>query len=243
MVNDLSVMKLTAFFQFHGALNDFLSSAKKNTTILWQLNEPSSIKDAIEALGIPHPEVFKITVNNIDVDFKYLLKTSDRVEVFPYEGPIDYIGIETRFILDVHLGKLAKNLRMLGIDTLYRNDYAEKQIVQIASNGNLIVLTRDKILLKHAAIRYGYCLRSNKLVEQLNEVITRFGLKEKIKPFTRCLECNGLIVAVAKDLVAEKVPEKSRQYYEEFFQCNDCRRIYWKGTHYERMKMRIERIE
>jgi hypothetical protein len=229
-------MKLAASFHFHGSLNDFLSSSKKNILFSYQLNEASTIKDAIEALGAPHPEVFKIVVNDMAVDFRYRLKSGDSVEVHPYDEPVDYPGIDMHFVLDVHLGKLARDLRILGIDTLYQNDYTEKQIVQIATNEGRIILTRDKSLLKHASIRYGYCLRSDVPNEQLLELIRRFALKDWFKPFTRCLACNGIIRSVNKEVVAEQVPEKSRQYYHEFCQCEDCKRVYWKGSHYERMK-------
>ena len=142
---------------------------------------------------------------------------------------------EPKFILDVHLGKLARYLRMLGFDTLYENDYTDPEIVNIAKIEKRAVLTRDTELLKIKAIEKGYLIKSKNHLEQLAEVILRFDLASKIRPFSRCMVCNGVVVKVEKEAVIGKLLPKTRQYYEEFFQCNSCERVYWKGSHYIKM--------
>jgi len=145
-----------------------------------------------------------------------------------------------KFILDVHLGKLAKYLRMLGLDTLYENDLTDPEIVKIAGERKLVVLTRDSELLKIKAVRDGYLIRSKNPVEQLAEVISQYDLYSKIKPFSRCMVCNGIIKKVAKESVADKLLPKTKLYYEEFYQCKSCEKIYWKGSHYFKMKGFLE---
>jgi len=143
---------------------------------------------------------------------------------------------EPKFILDVHLGKLARYLRMLGFDTLYENDYTDPEIVNIAKAEKRAVLTRDAELLKTKAIEEGYLINSKNYLEQLAEVIFRYDLSSKLKPFSRCMVCNGIIEKAAKEAVIDKLLPKTRQYYEEFYQCKSCERIYWKGSHYIKMQ-------
>lgn len=203
------------------------------------------MKDAIEAMGVPHPEVDVVLVNDVPASFFYLLLERDRVEVYPARSHVSWpesysFGVldpaPDKFILDVHLGKLAKALRMLGFDTLYRNDYTDRAIAQVAAEEERVVLTRDVGLLKQKVIRWGYWLRSQHLAEQLTEVIRHFQLKPGMKPFERCLACNGKVVPVSKESVVDALPPKTKRYFNEFFQCPSCQRVYWKGSHYDRMQ-------
>ncbi len=198
----------------------------------------------IEAIAVPHAEIREVLVNGKAVSFSHRLQREDRVEVYPYDGREELLlqGIgDLKFVLDVLLGTLAKSLRMLGFDTLYENTFTDKAIAGIAEAEQRIVLTRDVNLLKNKIIPIGYWLRSQHTEEQLAEVIRRFRLVDHIKPFTRCMVCNGLIVAVPKDAVLEQLPPKTRLYFEEFYQCTNCLRVYWKGSHYERMQELIKR--
>ena len=147
---------------------------------------------------------------------------------------------EPKFILDVHLGKLARYLRMLGFDTLYENDYSDPEIVRIAKSEKRNVLTRDVELLKIKAVKHGYPVSSKNPLEQLAEVILHFDLSSKLKPFSRCMACNGKIEKVAKETIIDKLLPKTKQYYEEFYQCLSCERVYWKGSHHLKMKKFIE---
>jgi hypothetical protein len=238
-------------FRFHDSLNDFLLPLKRNTWIEYIFNDTPAIKHAIESIGIPHPEVDLIIINGAPVDFKYPLRDKDIVEVYPVfsagdlaeTGALNRPFFYEKFILDVHLGKLAKILRLFGFDTYYKNDYDDKTIVQIAETEKRTVLTRDVNLLKHKSITIGYWLRSQFAEEQLKEVIRRFRLKAKFKPFERCVECNGKIIKIEKSAVLDKLLPKTILYYNDFFQCICCKRIYWRGSHYEQMQQYIERMQ
>lgn len=246
-------MDKSAKFCFYGPLNDFIqASGRDKTWISYTFKETPAIKDAIEAIGIPHPEVGAILSNNKAVGFMHPLHDLDEVEVFPYgHTPVlpqgytltsPYTGTE-RFVLDVHLGKLARSLRMLGFDTLYENNYSDKAIAEIAEKDARVVLTRDIGLLKQKMVQWGYWLRSQRSEEQLAEVIRYYKLRPKFRPLTRCLACNGIIEKTSKESVWDQLPPKTRQYYHEFYQCSSCRRVYWKGSHYERMQAFIRAIE
>jgi uncharacterized protein len=243
-------MQYSATFCFHKSLNDFLPPSLKGSVIRYNFNGAPAIKDAIEAIGIPHTEVDRIVVDNRPVGFYYLLGNNNEVRVFPFdesaEASQDKPSIkpgQVRFILDVHLGKLAKSLRMLGLDTIYENNLSDKTIAEIAASEERIVLTRDVGLLKHKAITYGYWLRSQNSDEQLSEVIKRYNLSSQAKPFTKCIACNGDIKQVSKDHVLEMLPPKTKDYFNEFFQCKNCNRVYWKGSHYERMIEFIKQLK
>jgi uncharacterized protein len=238
-------MQYSASFFFKGELEDFLNMSEKNNVISYHFNEHPSIKDAIEAIGIPHTEVDTIIVNGFTVNFNYLLKNNDEVRVHPYRKASlsRQLKDAPKFILDVHLGKLARLVRLLGFDACYQNNYTDKQIVELAITGSRIVLTRDVGLLKHKALQYGYWLRSQYAEEQLAEVIKRYDLIDDIKPFTRCIACNGKIVAVSKENVLDIIPPKTKQYFNEFYKCVECNRVYWKGSHYERMQQFIDDLK
>lgn len=238
-------MNNRACFRFYGSLNDFLPAAKKDSWFSYYFKGNPALKDAIEAIGIPHPEVFAILVNRVAVGFFQPLQAQQLVEVYPAEItpvlPEDYLlkdkhPVVQRFILDVHLGKLAKALRMLGFDCRYENEQSDQAIASIAEKENRIVLTRDIGLLKRKVIRRGYWLRSQKLKEQLEEVILYFNLQNSCSPFSRCLACNGRIGKVAKESVSNNLPPQTKKHFNEFFQCFSCRQVYWKGSHYERMQ-------
>ncbi|GAA4320709.1 Mut7-C RNAse domain-containing protein [Flaviaesturariibacter amylovorans] len=197
-----------------------------------------TIKDAIEALGVPHVEAGTLLVNGTGARFSDPLQPGHELQVFPDDAPLP----APRFVLDVHLGSLARALRLLGFDCLYENDYSDPQIAAIAAAEQRAVLTRDIGLLKHGKVRWGYWLRSQHSEEQLAEVIGRYRLQDAIAPFRRCLSCNGAIAAVAEADVRALIPPRVLGFQKEYFQCAHCGKVYWKGTHYQRMKAFIERV-
>lgn len=243
-------MTKTACFQFFLSLNDFLSLNYKDKLVNYNFTGNPAVKDAVEANGIPHTEVDIIVVNGSPVNFFYKLQNNDTAGVYPVNANPALIKnysltpafiYPLRFIADVQLGKLARGLRILGIDTIYHNDYSNKFIVKIAEKEQRIVLTRDIGLLKHKSIKWGYWLRSQMAEKQLEEVVTRFGLSTNTALFERCLVCNGKIEAVVKETVLEKLPPKTIAFFNEFFQCSLCKRAYWKGSHYENMLEMVKR--
>jgi uncharacterized protein len=240
-----------AYFRFYAELNDFLSSQKKQIKIAHFFTERASIKDMIESLGVPHPEVDGIEVNGTSVDFSYIVQDGDIINVYPISAidrgtssisvrpkPLSII----RFVLDIHLGKLATSLRLLGFDTLYRNDYEDEELAHISSTQNRILLTRDRGLLMRSVVMYGYYVRNTNPQKQIVELIQRFNLYQLISPFQRCLRCNGLLESVSKESIVNQLSETVRLYNDEFHRCQNCNQIYWKGSHYERLQQFIDLV-
>jgi len=240
-----------AIFRFYAELNDFLPQSRRQTTFKHCFNGGPAVKDTIESLGVPHTEVDLILVDGEPVGFDHLLQDGDRVSVYPRFVTLDLGGIQRlrpeplrhkRFVLDIHLGKLANYLRMLGVDTLYRNDYADATLAEISRREKRVLLTRDRGLLKRSAVTYGYCVRSTRPREQLQEVVSRYALQETARPFSRCIRCNGMLEHVEKDEVEEDLPPLARSYYDVFRRCRDCHQYYWRGSHFGRMQRFIEGV-
>jgi uncharacterized protein len=240
-----------AYFYFHAELNYFLPRHHKQVKISHFFEEKASIKDMIESLGVPHPEVDFINVNGEYVNFSYIVSDGDTINVYPISTrsliipsvsvlpkPLSII----RFVLDIHLGKLATSLRLLGFDTLYRNDYEDEKLAQISYSQERILLTRDKGLLMRSLVTHGYYVRNTNPEQQTIEVLQRFDLFEFISPFKRCLRCNGLLEPVDKQSIIDQLPETVRSQIDKFQSCQDCDRIYWQGSHYERLQQFIDRV-
>jgi uncharacterized protein with PIN domain len=237
--------------RFYAELGDFLPPDRRGVTIEYALNEHASVKHVIEALGVPHTEVDLVLVNGESVDFSYLVQDGDRISVYPVFESLDIAPLvrvrprplrEPRFVLDTHLGKLAAYLRMLGFDTLYRNDYGDETLARLSHGERRILLTRDRGLLKRSIVTHGYHVRETSPERQLVEILRRFDLFRLIAPFRRCMRCNGLLEPVRKDAIADRLEPKTRRYYDEFAICRTCDRIYWKGSHYRDMHRRIEQL-
>ncbi|PSR16475.1 twitching motility protein PilT [filamentous cyanobacterium CCP3] len=238
-------------FQFYAELNDFLASDRRQVAFTHWLNEPASVKDAIEALGVPHPEVDLILVNGESVGFDYLTQSGDRIHVYPHSKAAEITSPslvrpdplpQPAFVLDVHLGKLATYLRLLGFNTLYRNDYEDDELAHISSQQQRILLTQDRGLLKRSMVTYGYSVRSHVPEDQAKEVLDRFDLRGAVAPLVRCPRCNGELVAVDKAEIAGRIPPLTRLHYDEFSRCQSCGQIYWKGAHYERIQQLVDRV-
>lgn len=240
-----------AEFRFYGELNDFLSPRQRQRPLIYHFSGHPGIKDPIEVLGIPHTEVEMIVVNGQPVGFNYQLQAGDRVAVYPAFKNRDFalsvklrenISLNPRFVLDVNLGKLAKFMRLLGFDSLYRNDYRDKDVVNIAVSEQRVVLTRDRRLLYVKNVSHGYWVREVKAENQIAEILNRFDLYDSVHPFIRCLACNGILEPVAKEEILHRLEPKTRLYHEIFSRCIDCRRIYWKGSHMENMLQRFAHL-
>jgi hypothetical protein len=244
-------MPKTIAIRFYEELNDFLPQNKKKVTFTHTFHGNMPVKDVIESLGVPHTEIDLILLNGESVGFKSKPENGDFVSVYPVFESLDISGItklrpeplrHLKFILDVHLGKLAKYLRMLGFDSLYQNNFEDDEIIEISVKEKRIILTRDLGILKNSKVTHGYWIRSQKPKEQLNEVVKRFDLAKKIEPLNRCIECNGQIVMVEKDLIAGLLKPKTRKYYHEFFQCSNCKKVYWEGSHFNKMLSNINSL-
>ena len=226
-----------ATFIFFGRLNDFLPRDRRNQTLLVSFRGRQTLKHMAESLGVPHPEIGRALVNGQERALDAITADGDRVEFHPIPNGLPG---EPRFILDIHLGRLAAYLRMLGFDCLYQNDYDDEELAELAQKERRILLSRDRRLLMRKMISSGYCLRSLDPIEQLSEVIERFDLFKQIVPFHRCLRCNHPLVPVAKEDILDRLEPLTRLYFDEFQICPACRQIYWKGSHYEQMNRLIE---
>jgi len=239
-----------ANFRFYEELNDFLPQKWKKTDFSYPISPNATIKDTIEAIGVPHTEVDLILINGHSVDFGYRLRNADRVSVYPIFETLNISNVTAlrpdplriiRFILDVQLGKLARLLRMFGFDTLYENDYTDTDIVRIAMETERIILTRDIGILKRKRVLRGYWVRSVHAEEQIREVLNHFQLENQLAPFKRCIQCNTFLVPVSKENILERLPLHIQQTFNEFQHCPRCDKIYWKGSHYERMVAKISK--
>lgn len=238
----------TISIRFYAELNDFLPYRMRQRANEQGVDRAAAIKDVVEALGVPHTEVDLILANGKPVDFAYTPQEGDRVSVYPVFESLDISGLERlrpvplrepRFVLDVHLGRLAAYLRLLGFDALYANDYDDPTLARISRDERRILLTRDRGLLKRTTVTHGYYVRETSPQRQMAEVVRRFDLAGALAPFTRCLRCNGLLVPVTKETVLDRLPERVRAAQEAFWQCGSCGQVYWQGTHHARMQRLI----
>lgn len=241
-----------AILRFYEELNDFLPAKFRKAAIEYRFRDNPSIKDVIEAHHVPHTEVDLVIANGESVGFAYHLKDGDHVSVYPtYEG-IDIRSIvklrpnplrRTAFILDVHLGTLAARLRMIGMDTVFGPQFDDKQIIEQALAEHRIILTRDRGLLQHRAVTHGYCVRSDDVNRQTIEVIRRFDLRDCIRPFTRCIRCNGNLNPVSKANILDRLQPLTRKHYHHFAICDVCGNVYWKGSHHEKLMQVVEWVQ
>jgi uncharacterized protein with PIN domain len=240
----------SASFRFHAELRDLLEQGAEDGIVPYRFNGTPAVKDAVEAIGVPHVEVERIEIEGIPVGFEQRLGDGDRIDVFPASMPGSRAsGIalrpplagRPRFVLDGHLGTLARRLRLLGFDAVYRNEIDDAEVVEISVAEGRIALSRDRGLLKRGRLQYGYCLRSEQTARQLDELTARYDLRAHARPFSRCIACNGRLQPVDKQAVLERLPERTRREHDEFRRCDGCGKLYWRGSHYGRLLARVER--
>jgi len=238
--------------RFYEELNDFLPTDQCRTDFTHELKQARSVKDLVESIGVPHTEIDLIIVDGESVDFDHLVQNGEHISVYPVFRSLDISALkrcqpeplrEPQFVLDAHLGRLAAYLRMLGFDSLYRNDYNDPDLANISASEHRILLTCDRQLLMRKQVSYGYFVRARQPQQQLLEILTRFDLGHYQKPFTRCMHCNGTTQPVKKEEIEAKLQPRTKKYYNEFFQCQACKRIYWKGSHYLKMQAMLNRIK
>lgn len=239
-----------ATFRFYEELNDFLPAPCRKRDIGVEIDRARSVKDAIESLGVPHPEVDLVIVDGESVGFEHLLRGGERVAVYPMFELLDVAPLQRlrprplrdpRFIADAQLGKLARHLRMAGFDVLYEAHADDAAIVACAAASRRTILTRDKGLLRMRNVERGYFVRSDAADVQLAEVIGALQLEGTLRPFTRCRECNELLEDLPRDALPDSVPPAIRTLYDAFKRCPRCMRPYWPGSHYARMSGLLER--
>jgi len=241
------------FLRFYEELNDFLPLKWRKVEFDYPLIGHPAIKDVIEAAGVPHPEVDLILVNHVSVSFAYRVQPGDHISVYPMFEAFDITPItrlrpcplrEPKFVADVHLGKLAVYLRFAGFDTIYRRHCDDAKLARISADERRILLTRDRELLKRRIITHGYYLRSTNPKTQLQEVLHRFQL---IIPqpiaLQRCTCCNTRLEAVEKAAILDRLPPGIQREYDEFFRCSQCDKIYWRGSHFQRISQMLYHVQ
>ncbi len=233
---------------FYGDLSFFLKPQTQQ--IERRLSERTSVKDAIEACGVPHTEVDLILVDGDPVDFAHVLSHESAIDVYPIDSKRQTLFPKDRlqalqihkFVADGHLGKLVRDLRLLGIDVAYDSAAEDRQLVAAAVERERALLTRDRRLLMHGAVRHGYYLRSQYPLEQTVEVLRRFELLPAINPFSRCLRCNAFLEPVPKERVIDRLEPLTKIHYQNFRRCSACGQVYWAGSHFEKLEARVAKL-
>lgn len=231
-----------------GSLRDFLKNKQQKSSplnITFELNP--SVKDLIESRGIPHTAIFKLEVNGRERSFDYNVREGDEITPYPFEKVDattldDIFSSPSKFVLDVHLGKLAKTLRLLGIDTSWDADWEESKILHLSNRQKRMILSRNIGLLRNGEARYGYWVRATDPDKQVQELFKRFNISDYISPFSRCMKCNGLLEEVELSQVEERVPPKVQEWHSLFYECLHCRQVYWEGSHYKKLQEKVNRL-
>lgn len=232
-------------FRCYAELNDFLPQDQRKRQFLYPLKTPVSLGEALESLRIPLSEVDLVLVNGRPGSLDKRLYENDSVSVFPTFETLDISELKgehdpplrlTRFILDAHLGKLCKYLRMLGFDSLYRNDFGDDEIIELALKEKRIILSRDRLLLQSRRVTHGYYIRSTEKHQQLREVVQKFDLYSQFRSFTRCMTCNAELIPKKRKDIKHLVQGEILMFFDEFFYCPVCIKVYWKGSHFKRME-------
>jgi uncharacterized protein len=233
----------------YAELNDFLGPESRGVTARRPFRPHQTVKDVLEALGIPHTEVDLILVNGNAEDFAHRPTSGDRIAAYPMFVTLDVGSTarlrpvplrDPRFVIDVNLGRLARLLRVLGFDVWWSSDADDQTLADLSLGQQRILLTRDRGLLKRRAITHGLFVRSDHPEEQTLEVIRRLDLRHRLAPFTRCVRCNGRLFSVSKEEVIDHLEPLTRLYYDDFSRCTECGRIYWRGSHRARLVSFVE---
>lgn len=242
----------TARIRFYGDLGELAADADREGQAEVFTERARSVKDAVESCGVPHTEVDLVLVDGASVGFDRLLSGGERVSVYP---PFDTFDVDAvsrvrpeplsppRFVLDVHLGRLAERLRLLGLDTLYRTDFDDEDLAALAAAGPGWLLTRDRGLLMRRVVTHGYLVRSDDPDTQAVEVARRFRLGDELAPFTRCANCNGQLQPVDKAAVVDRLEPATRAEHDTFAQCADCGQVYWEGSHRPALEDFVARVQ
>lgn len=233
-----------ATLRLHGELLTLLPRARRDAPVRQPIAERASAKHLIEALGVPHTEVGTLTICGRAATLAAPVADGDLIDVFPVEPGRARDGDATppRFIADAHLGGLARRLRLLGFDTVFAGGASDAELAARAEAEDRIVLSRDRELLMHRRVRTGRYVRAMRTDAQLIEVALHFGLRPLARPFTRCLECNGVLVRARAEELADRLPPRVAQAGYDFTRCTGCDRVYWPGSHWRRLAALVDAI-
>jgi uncharacterized protein len=231
--------------QFARQFDFFLADGNRGKAIDYALERRASVKDIIESFGVPHTEVGRLYFDHKEIDFSHVPVSPGILHVHAIQAPFNVLCPSTlrpfpldtiTFIADVNVLKLGRLLILLGFDVVFSSSFSDDEIADIARAQSRIVLTRDTALLKRKKIVFARRIRSNFPYEQVLEVVNFFGLQEQTAFFSRCTGCNRQLVPVDKNDVIHLLEPKTKKYFYDFFQCPECQKVFWKGSHYDAMK-------
>ena len=240
-----------ATVRFYAELNDLVRPERRFRDSEVEFAGSPAVKDVIESLGVPHGEIELLLLNGRSAAFADRLRDGDRVAVYPAFEAFDVAELtsvraaplrEPRFVLDGHLGRLAAYLRMLGFDVLWQPQPTDAELARISAEERRILLTRDLGLLKRTQVTHGLFVRPTGPWEQLREIVERLHLQRLARPFTRCLRCNAALEHVELAAIAAELPPRVRERVREVRRCAGCGKLYWAGTHHDRMSALIARV-
>ena len=229
--------------RFYGDLVDFVAGRQR--VLERTFDVAPSVKDMIEACGVPHPEIDLVLIDGVPAGWDHPVADGERISVFPRFRTFDIAQLspvhvapltEPRFVLDGHLGKLARYLRLLGIDAELPADADDIALARVSHRGCRALLTRHIELLKRSIVTHGYFVRPTDALLQCADVVRYFELTNHIAPFTRCMACNGVLRRATEEAVEANVPPRVRSRHEHFDACPDCGRVYWMGSHTKRLR-------
>lgn len=217
-----------ARFHFHGVLAGLLPAHQRGLWLDYDFRGAPSLKHAIETFGVPHPEI------GAPADLSRPVLDGEALDVYP-RSFLHPPGPEWRFLLDCHLGRLAKYLRILGFDTAYEKYAPDAWLAETAHAEQRLLLTMDRGLLMRSLVEHGALIRSATPRAQLVEAVSRFHLASHFHPLRRCLRCNTLLAPVAKSQVLSRIPPKTRLWCDDYLECPACGHLYWPGSHHDNM--------
>jgi uncharacterized protein with PIN domain len=238
----------TATLRFYAELNDFLPRDRRQRPWTIEFADPAPVRHLIEGCGVPHTEVDLVVRDGHSIDLETLVGPGERIAVYPMFEALDIRRAlrlrpkplrPLRFVADAHIGALSRRLRMLGFDTLWQNDIGDAELVRLASREHRVLLTRDRRLLMRRSVTHGCYIRATSTDAQLAYLVERLQLCSEIAPFSRCLVCNGRMVADEFKTIQDSVPPGVRRTQTRYWRCNECAKVYWRGTHWAAMARRI----
>ncbi|WP_073500029.1 Mut7-C RNAse domain-containing protein [Actinacidiphila paucisporea] len=201
----------------------------------------SSLGHVVESLGIPLTEVGGLAVDGRDVPPGHVPASGEVVEVRAVSRPQAVPGAPLRFLLDVHLGTLARRLRLLGVDAAYESeDIGDAALAARSAKERRVLLSRDRGLLRRRELWAGGYVYSDQPEEQLQDVLSRFA--PALAPWTRCVACNGPLADADKESVRDRLADGTSKTYDVFAECADCGRVYWRGAHHTRLATMVDQV-
>jgi uncharacterized protein len=232
------IVMAQVLIEFAADLRLFLVPRNRGGQVRTAADGTSSLGHVVESLGVPLPEVGELLVHGHPVAPSHRPVAGDVVRVLAVRRPQHLPITPPRFVLDVHLGTVARRLRLVGVDTAYGNDLDDDTLIEQADRERRVLLTQDRGLLRRRRLWLGAFVRGAGPDEQFGDLLDRFA--PPLAPWTRCTACNGSLSPVGKEAVAHLLEPGTRRSYDVFARCEACGRLYWKGAHYRRLEEIVE---